>query len=414
MKSMRFKYILLSILLVGGLDVFAQESGEMFPIYDFSLRNAVYDCFNALQSGNSRLEGMLLSEQAVAEDPNFPDIVRTLLAKTRSELSSSVSSPSSTKPYVKYEYKYVSRNDVSYVIGVAVAELLYADTGASYNMISRPMYYVYTSRGWKAFWLSRSWSQARFLDNETIVIQDEENPGITLSNLITKLRDEFVSQLVGKEMKTQVQVQSQSQSQSQTRTQMQTSVQELNDVISPSSDSQGPISYDVATVKPTFGGRPASEFTDWVRRHLKYPDSARKRGLSGTAKVQFVIDPEGKVTDVKVIESSGKRSRQEFESQVSMASYIASQYKTELQALKDRTDASIQSIMDMQKLFEQAQQRENRLKKLLANKTYVLPEYDILDKEAVRVIASSPDWEPGEYREFPVPVEYTVSVEIKP
>ena len=412
MKPMRFKCILLSILLVGGMDVFAQESREMFPIYDFSLRNAVYACFNALQSGNSRLEGMLLSEQAVAEDSNFPDIVRTLLAKTRSELSSSVSSPSSTKPYVEYEYKYISHNDVSYVIGVAVAELLYTDTGASYNMISRPMYFVYTSRGWKAFWLSRSWSQARFLDNETIVIQDEKNPGITLSNLITRLRDEFVSQLVGKEMKTQVQ--SQTQTQTQTRTQTQTSVQGLNDVISASSNSQEPISYDVATVKPTFGGRPASEFTDWVRRHLKYPDSARKRGLSGTAKVQFVIDPEGKVTDVKVIESSGKRSRQEFESQASMASYIASQYKTELQALKDKTDASIQSIMDMQKLYEQAQQRENRLKKLLANKTYVLPEYDILDKEVVRVISSSPDWEPGEYREFPVPVEYTVSVEIKP
>ena len=398
LKPMRLKYLLLSILLIGGIDLFAQDSQDLYSVYDFSLRNAVYECFSALQSGTMLSSGLLLSEQAVAEDPNFPDIVRTMLMQSRADLQSSGSSLSPVKPYVKFDYRYVSRNDVSYVIGIAVAELKYQDSGVSHNLTSRPIYLVYTDKGWRVFSIGRSWNPARFVDKDRLVIQEENGSEGAISDLVGRMRDEFVSKLVGVEVKPEPQVEPNTES---------------KNVTEPVQDPIDPITYEQATVKPTFGSRPASSFSEWVQHHVKYPDSARKRGLSGTTKVNFVIDEEGNVKDVKVEVSAGQRTKQEFEEQMKMASYIVTQYKNRLEDLKNK-NGSIQSIMDTQKQYEQAQQRANRLKKLYASKNYVLPEYDILDKEAVRVVASSPQWEPGEYREFPVPVEYSVSVVMKP
>ena len=193
---MRLKYLLLSILLIGGMDLFAQDANGLFPMYDFSLRNAVYECFTDLQSGGGRIDELLLSEQAVAEGSDFPEVVRSLLKKTRAEFLSSVTPLSPIKPYVGYEYRYVSRDDVSYVIGVAVAEFRHPEVSDRYPMTSRPLYFVYTDKGWKAFWVGDSWKSARFENRDKLVVLEKDGTEVAIGDLVGKLRDGFLADLV--------------------------------------------------------------------------------------------------------------------------------------------------------------------------------------------------------------------------
>ena len=53
--------------------------------------------------------------------------------------------------------------------------------------------------------------------------------------------------------------------------------------------------------KPTFNGGDANVFAKWVYENLVYPESAIKAGAEGRMMVQFVIYPDGKVRDVKVV-----------------------------------------------------------------------------------------------------------------
>ena len=55
--------------------------------------------------------------------------------------------------------------------------------------------------------------------------------------------------------------------------------------------------------RPQFFGSsdPRHFLREWVYQYLKYPQSAIKNGIQGTVMVQFVIEKDGKVTDVKVV-----------------------------------------------------------------------------------------------------------------
>ncbi len=102
------------------------------------------------------------------------------------------------------------------------------------------------------------------------------------------------------------------------------------------------IPFSVVEEKPKFQGQdPNPNFTKWVFSYIKYPQEAAKNKIMGRTVLQFVISKEGKVTDVKVLRSSGS---------------------------------------------------------------------ELLDNEAVRVISSSPDWEPGKMDGKPVNVKYTFPV----
>lgn len=54
--------------------------------------------------------------------------------------------------------------------------------------------------------------------------------------------------------------------------------------------------------RPQFFGSPDPRhfLKEWVYQYLKYPQSAVRNGVQGTVMVQFTIDKDGKVTDVKV------------------------------------------------------------------------------------------------------------------
>jgi protein TonB len=46
--------------------------------------------------------------------------------------------------------------------------------------------------------------------------------------------------------------------------------------------------------------------SELIRRHEKYPDRARRQGWQGTAVVGLSLSADGKVTDISIIESSGR------------------------------------------------------------------------------------------------------------
>ncbi len=100
------------------------------------------------------------------------------------------------------------------------------------------------------------------------------------------------------------------------------------------------IPFQIVEVKPTFQGGDANTFSKWVAQNLVYPEIAKENGVSGRVMLQFTVNPNGKISDVKVLRG---------------------------------VDAS-------------------------------------LDKEAVRVVSSSPKWEPGRQRDRAVKVTYTFPV----
>lgn len=63
--------------------------------------------------------------------------------------------------------------------------------------------------------------------------------------------------------------------------------------------------YYECDIKPSFlnSTDPGQFLSKWVYPYLKYPQEAVRDGIQGTVQVNFVIDKDGKVTDVKVVKS---------------------------------------------------------------------------------------------------------------
>ena len=94
-------------------------------------------------------------------------------------------------------------------------------------------------------------------------------------------------------------------------------------------------------VMPKFGKGGLEEFrNDFVLKNLRYPQDAQNNGVDGWVFIEFVVEPDGRVTNVKVVRG---------------------------------VDPS-------------------------------------LDKEAVRVVSSSPKWKPGKQRGKPVRVQFTIPI----
>ncbi len=100
------------------------------------------------------------------------------------------------------------------------------------------------------------------------------------------------------------------------------------------------IPFAVVEQKPTFQGKDPNHFTKWVFSKIVYPEIAKENGVQGRVTLQFTIDTDGSIKNVKVLRG---------------------------------VDSS-------------------------------------LDKEAVRVVSSSPKWQPGMQRNKPVKVKYTFPV----
>ena len=100
------------------------------------------------------------------------------------------------------------------------------------------------------------------------------------------------------------------------------------------------IPFQLVEEKPSFNGGDANEFSKWVNSRLGYPEIAKENGVQGRVTLQFTVNADGSVSNVKVLRG---------------------------------VDSS-------------------------------------LDKEAVRVVSSSPKWKPGKQRDRAVKVTYTFPV----
>ena len=101
------------------------------------------------------------------------------------------------------------------------------------------------------------------------------------------------------------------------------------------------IPFTLIEERPTFqGGDPRTLFPKWVNQRLVYPEIAKENGVQGRVMLQFTIEKDGSITNIKVLRG---------------------------------VDPS-------------------------------------LDKEAMRVVATSPKWTPGKQRDRAVPVTFTFPV----
>ena len=100
------------------------------------------------------------------------------------------------------------------------------------------------------------------------------------------------------------------------------------------------IPFQLVEEQPSFNGGDANEFSKWVNSRLVYPEIAKENGVQGRVTLQFTVNADGTVSNVKVLRG---------------------------------VDSS-------------------------------------LDKEAVRVVSSSPKWKPGKQRDRAVKVTYTFPV----
>jgi protein TonB len=57
---------------------------------------------------------------------------------------------------------------------------------------------------------------------------------------------------------------------------------------------------------PTFQGGGLPEFRNWVQSNVKYPQIALENGIQGNVVVQFVVGPDGKMTNFRVLQSPDK------------------------------------------------------------------------------------------------------------
>ena len=61
------------------------------------------------------------------------------------------------------------------------------------------------------------------------------------------------------------------------------------------------IPFALVEEKPTFQGKDANEFSKWVNSHLEYPEIAKENGVQGRVTLQFTVNPDGSVSNVKVL-----------------------------------------------------------------------------------------------------------------
>ena len=61
------------------------------------------------------------------------------------------------------------------------------------------------------------------------------------------------------------------------------------------------IPFNIVETKPQFYGGGISKFSQWIQDHLIYPETAEKDGIQGRVTLQFNVNADGSVNDVKVL-----------------------------------------------------------------------------------------------------------------
>ncbi len=61
------------------------------------------------------------------------------------------------------------------------------------------------------------------------------------------------------------------------------------------------IPFQLVEDKPSFNGGDANEFSKWVNQRLVYPEIAKENGVQGKVMLQFTVNADGTVSNVKVL-----------------------------------------------------------------------------------------------------------------
>lgn len=64
---------------------------------------------------------------------------------------------------------------------------------------------------------------------------------------------------------------------------------------------EAPIPYTLVEEKPGFNGGDANEFTKWVYKNLEYPAAAQENGIQGRVTLQFTIEADGSISNIRVL-----------------------------------------------------------------------------------------------------------------
>lgn len=222
-------------------------------------------------------------------------------------------------------------------------------------------------------------------------------------------------------------------------------------------DEEGNVLTDVPTRKPAlFRGGPFRDFREWVQARVEYPAEAREQNIQGRVILSFIIRKDGSLTDINVVQSSDPRFSAEavriVESAPADAWTPASDFGTAVDRryllpvdfrLNDGSDRIDFAVVERIPLFrgreidDFRQWAEAQLKypdevKHKREKAQVLVSFVIdtdgsvtdvralrspdeaFSEEAVRVISSSPKWQPGIREGKPMAMEYTLSVSFDP
>ena len=64
--------------------------------------------------------------------------------------------------------------------------------------------------------------------------------------------------------------------------------------------------FVTAEEMPTFQGGDLSKFRNWVQQHVKYPQIALENGIQGNVVIKFVVEKDGKLSNIQVLQSPDK------------------------------------------------------------------------------------------------------------
>ena len=222
------------------------------------------------------------------------------------------------------------------------------------------------------------------------------------------------------------------------------------------SENTEAVPFQFVDVKPTFDGGDANTFSKWVNEQVTYPENCIKEGIAGRVTLSFTVSETGKVTDVKVLRGVHEDLDKEAVRVVSSSpdwtpgqkdgKTVAVNYTFPvifmLRDKETKTEAVPFQFADIKPGFnggdanefskwvnEQLTYPENCKKEGITGRvtiSFTVSEtgkvtdvkvlrgvHEDLDKEAVRVVSSSPDWTPGQKDGKTVAVTYTFPVIFK-
>ncbi len=127
--------------------------------------------------------------------------------------------------------------------------------------------------------------------------------------------------------------------------------------------------FMVVEEMPTFNGKEAKEFRRYIAQNLKYPDEAKEAGATGRIIIKFIVDKEGNVVVPDQETMAGIEGK-------SVDEVVVATYRK----IGEESEAPAEKYIEMFK------------------------------KEVIRVVSSSPAWEPGKQRGKNVNVQFTFPV----